>query len=431
MKDNQKHLTLSERIIIEQGLNGGLAFAAIANKIDKDPSTISKEVRKHRTLKEHRRNYLPPRCKLEDTCTITGLCPHCHGKCSECKKCLSVCKNYQPRSCGRLDKPPYVCNACKSLCSCHYYRYIYVAKYADDCYHELLSSSREGINQSAEDMQVIDTIISPLLLKGQTLSHIYAHHEKELMDLNCARRTLYRYLDQNLLSAKNLDLPRKVKYKPRRSSPRLSKTNPSYRIKHSYKDFLAYMQSHPDMPVVEMDTVEGSKGGKVLLTLLFRSCSLMLIILLKDKTQESVINVFDRLSQTIGIRTFKQLFPVILTDNGVEFQNRERLEHNVKNTNRCKIFYCDPNCSWQKGMIEKNHEFIRYIVPKGKSFDEFTQDDIDLIMNHINSTARDSLNGCTPYRLSLMLLDNSLHRALSLQEIHPDNVTLKPILMKR
>ena len=115
----------------------------------------------------------------------------------------------------------------------------------------------------------------------------------------------------------------------------------------------------------------------------------------------------------------------------MEFQNRERLECNAKNTNQCKIFYCDPNCSWQKGMIEKNHEFIRYIIPKGKSFDNYTQDCIDLIMNHINSTARDSLNGCTPYKLSRLLLDNGLHMALSLQEINPDDVTLKPILMKR
>ena len=191
MKDNQKHLTLSERIIIEQGINEGLTFTAIALKIDKDPSTISKEVRKHRTLKHHRVNYLPPRCKLEKTCTITGLCQHCHSKCNECNKCLSLCKNYQPRSCGRLDKPPYVCNSCKSLSSCHYFRYIYVAKYADDCYHELLISSREGINQSAENMQAIDSIISPLLLKGQTLSHIYASHGTELMILNCRRRTIY------------------------------------------------------------------------------------------------------------------------------------------------------------------------------------------------------------------------------------------------
>ena len=82
-------------------------------------------------------------------------------------------------------------------------------------------------------------------------------------------------------------------------------------------------------------------------------------------------------------------------------------------------------------MIEKNHEYIRYIVPKGKSFDEFTQEDIDLIMNHINSTARDSLNGCTPYKLSRLLLDNHLHDALSLQEIAPDDTTLKPILLKK
>lgn len=431
MKDNQKHLTLSQRIIIEQGLNEGLTFTAIAKKINKDPSTVSKEVRRHRTLKERKNKHLPPRCKLEKSCSVTGLCKGCRSKCNECNKCLSICKDYQPKSCGRTDKPPYVCNACRSLVSCHYFRYIYVAKYADDVYHELLSSSREGINQSAESMQTIDSLISPLLLKGQSLSHIYSNHAEELADLNCKRRTVYRYLDQNLFTAKNIDLPRKVKYKKRKASVKIQTTNPNYRIGHTYNDFIQYIQQNPDMPIVEMDTVEGCKGGKVLLTLLFRNCNLMLILLLRDKTQQSVIEAFDQLSKSIGVRRFKKLFSVILTDNGTEFQNRERLEQNAKLTKRCKIFYCDPNCSWQKGMIEKNHEYIRYIVPKGKSFDKYTQEDIDLIMNHINSTARDSLNGCTPYKLSRLLLDNHLHDALSLQEIAPDDVTLKPILLKK
>ena len=431
MKDNQKHLTLSDRILIEQGLNAGLTFTAIAVKINKDPSTISKEVKRHLTQKQRKNTDILPRCKNEKICTISGLCDHCHLYCNECSKCRSICHSFQPRTCGRLDKPPYVCNACPSLRSCHYFRYIYIAKYADDTYRELLSSSREGINQTPEDMQIIDSIISPLLKKGQTLGHIYASHGKELILLNCNRRTAYRYLDHNLFSAKNIDLPRKVKYKSRKAKIKIPLKDPMYRVNHTYPDFNLFIQEHPEIPVVEMDTVEGRKGGKVLLTLLFRSCNLMLILLLTAKTQECVIDAFDQISRKIGIRRFHKLFPIILTDNGVEFQNRRRIEHNKKNTKRCELFYCDPNCSWEKGMIEKNHEFIRYIAPKGTSFDEYTQNDVDLMMNHINSTSRDSLNGCTPYELSRLLLDNHLHKALSLQEIAPDDVTLKPSLLKK
>ena len=132
----------------------------------------------------------------------------------------------------------------------------------------------------------------------------------------------------------------------------------------------------------------------------------------------------------MGISTFKKLFPVILTDNGAEFQNPWELECDQSGEIRTKIYYCDPNCSWQKGMIEKNHEYIRYIIPKVKSFDAFSQEDITLLINHINSTARDSLNSCTPYQLSRLLLDNSLHTELSLQVIQPDDVILKPALLK-
>ena len=81
-------------------------------------------------------------------------------------------------------------------------------------------------------------------------------------------------------------------------------------------------------------------------------------------------------------------------------------------------------------MIEKNHEFIRYVVPKGNTFDIYNQKEISKLMNHINSTARDNLNGYSPYQLSLMLLDNSLHKKLSLREIHHDDVMLKPALLK-
>lgn len=84
----------------------------------------------------------------------------------------------------------------------------------------------------------------------------------------------------------------------------------------------------------------------------------------------------------------------------------------------------------QKGRIEKNHEYIRFVVPKGKTFDIYTQEDITLMVNHINSEARVSLNGCTPYQLSRLLLSNQLHSLLSLKQIAPDKVMPRPKLLK-
>lgn len=415
--------------MIEQGLNNGKTFTAISKSIGKDPSTISKEVRKHRTIKYRRDPSKIPGCSLWKICKRKHICSECHSvkDCRDCSKCRHNCSDYQPKECGKLGSPTYVCNACPSLGSCLYYRWIYVAKYADDSYHEILVSSHEGINQTPEGMQAMDCMVSPLIQKGQSIAHIYANHEKEI---GCSRRTLYKYIDQNVFTARNIDLRRKVKYKPRRSHVENKATRRAEKSGRTYADFLKLIRESPSTQVVEMDTVEGQKGGKVLLTLLFRNSTIMLAFLLDEKTQKCVGETLNSLSESLGTETFQKLFPVILTDNGSEFLNTGELECDIWGEIKTRIYYCDPNCSWQKGMIEKNHEYIRYIVPKGQSFDGFTQVDITLMMNHINSTARDSLNGCTPFQLSQLLNGSILHEKLSYQKIAPDDVMLKPALLK-
>ena len=87
--------------------------------------------------------------------------------------------------------------------------------------------------------------------------------------------------------------------------------------------------------------------------------------------------------------------------------------------------------SYQKPHVEKNHEYIRYIIPKGTSLNNRTQEEITLMINHINSAARASLNGNTPFKLAQMLLDNSLLDKLSLKYIPADEIYLKPALFKK
>ena len=178
-----------------------------------------------------------------------------------------------------------------------------------------------------------------------------------------------------------------------------------------------------------MDTVEGTVGGKVFLTLLFVKTNLMLIYLLDNQTTACVKSVFEYIKETIGIENYKKYFEVILTDNGSEFSNPMDIEIDY-NTGEIvsNLFYCDPNASWQKGEIEKNHEFIRYVLPKGTSFDNLTQDDANLLMNHINSTCRVSLDGKSPYDSSLHM---SFLKNLNLQKIPPSLVNLSTKLLKK
>ena len=191
------------------------------------------------------------------------------------------------------------------------------------------------------------------------------------------------------------------------------------------------MAAHPDLDVVEMDTVKGGRAaGKCLLTLLFRSCSFMIIILLPNCTQRAVVDAINNLSNTLGIRTFKKYFPVLLTDNGSEFKNPWDIEKTESGTHRTYVFYCDPYVSNQKARLEKNHEYIRYVIPKGRSMYKYTQEDINLMASHINSTARDSLNGSTPFDLAALLLDKKIPILTGQFKVSPDDVMLKPALVE-
>jgi len=434
---NHKHLTLDQRIIIEHGLHACKSFAEIAREIGKNAGTISKEIRRHtKKVPGKGTSFQPTPCANRPECKVHHLCSKlCNRLCKACPrygfKCIEHCSKYRQMECNRLLKPPYVCNGCSKKGYCLSDRVIYSAKYADDCYRETLSSCREGINQTPESIQRLDNLVSPLIKKGQSLSHIYGTHAEQI---GCCRRTLYNYIDKSVLTVRNIDLRRKVKYKPRRTQTRCGGLERAYRKDRNYDDFLRLMKQSPELPVVEMDTVEGGKGGKngkVLLTMLFRSCSLMLIFLLEKKKQTNVLAVFDRLTEALGLELFRKLFPVILTDGGGEFQDPTSIEHDSEGNARTRVFYCNPYSSWQKGMLEKNHEYIRYVLPKGSSFNSRSQEDITLLANHINSETRDGLNGCSPMQLSRLLLDAKLHEVLNLREIAPDDVNLSSKLFKR
>lgn len=438
---DQKHLTTTQRIKIEKGLMERKSFAFIAREINKHPSTVAKEIKKYRFFLPRDNPEKKLRCIRYKECQMRFLCDNkdCIHPCKNCfdpklriSKCALLCPDYLEPICPQIQKAPYVCNGCLKARRCEKQHSLYSAQQADEAAQELLVSCRSGINQEPADISLLDDLISPLLKQGQSLAHIYAFHGHEIP---CSRRTLYNYIDKGVFTAKNIDLRRKVRYKckPRKNGTRISLAAKEFRIGRTYEDFQKYLKAHPEVPVVEMDTVEGGRDNskQAFLTMLFRNCSLMLIFVLEEKTQDHVIEVFDLLTERLGIEVFRELFPVILTDNGMEFQFPARLECDKNGEIRTHVYYCNPNSSWQKGMIEKNHEYIRYVIPKGKSLDIYDHADAIKLMNHINSEARDSLNGCTPFRLSLLLLNNKLHELLKLREIPSDEVQLKPSLLNK
>lgn len=350
----------------------------------------------------------------------------CVIPCRECPSCNQRCPDFIHAPCPVATKPPYVCNACPKSSRCQFDKYLYNADYAHKEYTETLHKSREGIDLTKDELIELNELVTPLIQKGQPISHIMASHADEIP---CKERTLYRYIHEGYLAVKSIDLRRSVRYKKRKRKVE-AKTSPRKKAGHHYQDFKQWLEQNPTEHIVEMDTVEGVKGGKLLQTLFWRKEKLMLAFLVDSKEMANTVATLDYLELRLGPILFSRLFPVILTDNGTEFADPELFEYSPDGTRRTNLFYCQPRRSDQKGMIEKNHEYLRYLLPKGSSLDALTQEKVNRMMNHINSTTRPSLGNLCPIQAATRSFGAEAVERLGLTLIPPDEVNLTPRLLK-
>ena len=426
-----KHLTDGERLQIEIMLKQQYPLKAIAQRLDKSLSTISREVRKRAQESEKFAAHYPAnRCVKRRDCQRCQLCeekPNCTRRCATCGRCNKICTAYEEEVCLKLYDPPYVCNGCPDERRCVLKKRYYLHKQAHEAYREMLVESRAGANITQEELLDLDEFISPLLKHGQSVHHIFANNPDEF---EISEKSVYRYVAGGLLEAINLDMPKVVRFRPRKSKPVVHKVDSGCRIGRTYADFKKYMENS-EMSVVEMDTVKGGISGKVLLTLMFKSCDFMLAFLRERNTSQTVIDRFDILYELLGAERFKALFPVILTDNGSEFSNPNALEFDAQGKRRTRIFYCDPNASYQKPNVELNHEFIRRILPKGRSFNDLTQVQIDLMMSHINSYSREKLSDKSPIETFEFRYGEGLAKKLGICKIPPNEIILTPSLLNK
>lgn len=430
---NHKHLTKDNRSIIETMLNNRASFREIAVALDKDPSTISKEIRSHlifRRIGGMRVNYNP--CALRFQCSKRHICSTCHSErkyslCKRCSMCNAFCKDFQKEICNKLLRPPYVCNGCSNRYSCSLEKRLYVAADAQKEYQLVLSEARSGISLSESEIRYLDEIVTPLIRKKQSPHHICVTNQDSIM---VSERTLYRLIDARIISAMNIDLPRKVRYSARKQTVHV-KVDKSCRIGRNYDDFTTYMATHPSLPVTELDSVEGKKGSKVLLTIHFVKAEMMLAFIRDHNDSQSVIDIFERLYLELLPDNFMEIFKVCLADNGSEFSNPKALEFDRQQNRRTHIFYCDPSAPYQKGSAERNHEFIRMFIPKGTDLDCFTQEDISLMMDHINSYCRQSLGNKCPYDMFAFLYGQKILDLLGCHRIPPKDVTLNRSIFRK
>lgn len=392
-------LLKEQRDTIQFMLERGYNFSQIGKAIDKDRTTISKEIKRNRYIKSY----------FYDAYDLVGI-------------------NKAVNSCKLLQKPPYVCNYCKLKSRCNKHKLYYKSTEAQKRYETKLIEARQGVDIDPETIDEIESSIIPLIKnKKQSINQIYSNHSDVLF---FSKVTFYKYVHMGVFSITDLDLPKKVSYKKRK------KNNDSDEIEYkrkdsllkgrTYEEYLNFVLKHKRMNVCEMDTVIGNeKSKKVLLTIIIKNTRFMFIRLLDKKNVKSVSNEYKVLKEKLGIKLYSKVFRIVLTDNGTEFFDPITIETDYDTGKKISnVFYCKPYSSWQKGTIEKNHEFIRKIFPKGTSFDNFTDKQIQKLEDTINNIPRDSLNGKTPYELTLKKYPKLID-LLKCSYISPDDIDLR------
>jgi IS30 family transposase len=384
-----------KRESIQFMITKGYSFTEIAKVISKDRRTIAREILRNRYIKSY--HY--------DMFDQVGIV-----------KAIN--------DCSKLSKPPYVCNPCSKKHACSKHKLYYQSKIAQKQYEHVLKNSREGIDIKPEVIDEIEQIIVPLIKKQkQSINQVYINHSDILF---FSKPTFYKYVNLRVLSLSNMDLPKKVRYKQRKKKYEKGHKRKLALLRgRIYDDYLNFIIKHPRMNIIQMDTVEGPKSSsKVLLTIIIKETNFMFIFLLNKQNMACVSDVFNNLKEVLGMKLYAKIFRIVLTDNGSEFFNPKAIEFSYETGRKvCNLFYCDPFSSWQKGVIEKNHQYIRQVFPKGTSFDNITPAIIKRLENNINNIPRASLDNKTPYELTFDLYPELIQK-LNCSYIEPDIVNM-------
>lgn len=389
----KKRLTIENRILIENLLRLNYKLKDISNILECESSTVSREIKKRR---------------------ITGK-----GIYKECEK---------------IKRFPYVCNGCSNKSRCRKKKYYYNYAKAQEHYNYILKYSRTGIDMSLDELYYWDEYFKEHLKnKNQPITHIFKNIENTFPK---SMPTFYRYIHDGYFPSLNDEmLARAYSYKPRKRTgkePKIRIDN-SIRKGRTLENMKAYLELHPNANIVEMDTVIGKQEDKkCIMTLYFRNSKLMLMFLIDKYKTKAVSDIFKSLRKQLGYDSFKKMFEIILTDNGWEFSKPNDIEFDYNTGEKViNIFYCNPYSSWEKGGIERNHEFIRYIIPKGITFDQLTNKNIIDMMNNINNVKRKSLEYKTPYELFKNIYGEDCTKKLHLTHIKHDEVNLSYKLLTK
>ena len=354
------HLTEENRKTIASGIAHNMTLRELANEIGCDPTTISKEVKKNRIISKEAKG--------------TG------------KKFL----------CKKLEKWPFVCVDCPhKYRDCVLTQLKYVAQIAQKKYIYRLHETRKGLNLTKEEHELINVSLKAGKEEKKSIYNIV--HEAKLP---VSVSTIYRYIEEKKVDFTKMDLPYAVTYKKRKSQNKKYEypNNKIDRSNRTYIDYLSYKKHRINEMTVQMDFLGSIKtDSKSILTLIIPELHFVFLFIIENKNAKKVVDTFNFIQNLIGIESFKEVFPSILTDRDPSFSDIEGIEFDPNTGElRTKLFFCDAFRSNQKASVENMNKQIRKFFPKGKSVDNFTQGQINLIAKTINETPLHSLDGATP-----------------------------------
>ena len=443
VKKKGKHLSREDREVIESGVRAGDSARSIAGKVGASASTVTREVKSRRTVRERKlsaREKASLRCARSGACGASGTaCPSCSTQltsCKECRtrRCILTCPDYEPKMCPETERWPYVCpDGCPRRGWCGLPKCRYDAGDAEAAYRETLSASRSGICATQDELDAMNAIVVPLAKQGQSFEAIWAEHADELP---VCVRSAYRYQALGAVGLASLDMPRKARLLPRRrADPGPAKRERVGRSGRTYDDFNA-LPVEDKARVVQGDSVEGyERNGSDILSLHFPAVSFQLYLKKPVKSSPApVVAWFDVIERELGSpEAFEEVLGIVLVDRGAEFDDWAGMERSclVEGASRCRVFYCDEMNSNQKSQAERNRERLRRILPKGRSdFDKLDVWDVAVCCSHVNSYPLARKSGAfRPIDAVAGIVPRRLLDALGVERVPADEVVLRPYLM--
>lgn len=367
-----KHLNEEQRKIISNGISKESKLIEIAENIGFDPTSISKEVKRNRKP------------------TTIG------SNITDCKK---------------VKRWPYVCSGCNKKYNnqCAFTKYKYDSSYAQKEANRKLVLSRKGIDLNSEEFKTIDNLIKEGVDNKKSIFQIKIENN-DVIDKSVS--TLYRYINNGILTTSRMDLPYAVTYKKRKKNKKYdySENKTIDRTGHTYLDYLSYLHKHPGIYVWQLDFLGTIKtDSNNILTLVLPDIQFVILSIIKNPNQDKVVEFFDELEEKIGIDAFKELIPVILTDRDPNFTDIIGICFSkVTGEQRCELFFCDAYVSNQKPNVENMNKQLRLYFPKGKTIDTYAKKDIRNINITLLNRPLRSLDSYTPKQAFINIYDEEL-----------------------